>query len=75
MTQLSKQSAIECASTIDWHPGVETLPGDRQDGREVLLWHEAGYPVLCSWDQGWRDPVGREVVGATHWADVGGPGV
>ena len=64
---------IEHRMTIDWHTAA--IPDDRKDGREMLLWAAGGYAVICSWDDGWRDPVGREVVGATAWADVGGPGV
>lgn len=58
---------------ISWHP-IEGLPGDRKDGRDVLIWTEGGYPVVCSWDGVWCDPVGRAVHGVTHWADVEGPG-
>lgn len=53
---------------------IETIPDDRKDGRDVLLWTATRYPVLCSWDDAWRDPVGHEVRGATHFADVDGPG-
>lgn len=56
---------------IDWRPASE-ITDDRKDGRDVLLW--TGYPVLCCWDEAWRDPVGHEVRGATHFADVDGPG-
>jgi len=60
-------------SGIPWR-GLEAIPDDRRDGRDVLLWFERGYPAICSWCDGWRDPVGREVRGITHWADVEGPG-
>lgn len=54
-----------------WHDAA-TIPDDRKDGREVLLW--TGSPIVSSFDDGWRDPVGRPVQNATHWADVEGPG-
>ena len=47
------------------------IPTDRQDGRDLLLW--AGYLTLGSWCDGWRDAVGRLIVGITDWADVEGP--
>ncbi|SNT19817.1 hypothetical protein [Sphingopyxis indica] len=68
----AKAASLEHVSTIDWHD-IGGLPIDRKDGRDVLLW-SAGSPVLCSWCDGWRDAVGRPVRGATHWADVEGPG-
>jgi hypothetical protein len=69
------QTMVGPVQTIDWHVDVAAIPDDRRDGREVLLWFAAGYSVIVTWDDGWRDPVGRVVVGATHWADLGGPGV
>lgn len=54
-----------------WTP-IATIPDDRRDGRDVLLW--AGHLIVCSWCDGWCDPVGRLVRGATHYADVEGPG-
>ncbi|AJA07442.1 hypothetical protein SKP52_02535 [Sphingopyxis fribergensis] len=57
---------------INWRFDLSRMPIDRFDGREMLLY--AGYVVLCSWCDGWRDPVGRPVQNATHWADVEGPG-
>lgn len=59
-------------STVDWNIDPTTIPDDRKDGREVLLW--TGSPIVSSFDDGWRDPVGRPVQNATHWADVEGPG-
>ena len=56
---------------IAWHL-IESVPDDRKDGRDVLLW-VSDYPALCSWDGAWFDAVGRVVAGATHWADVEGP--
>lgn len=64
-------TAAPCAD-VAWSP-IATLPESRKDGREVLLW-VAGHPAVCSWDGAWCDTVGREVEGATHWADVEGPG-
>lgn len=60
------------ASPIFWR-GIEYIPDDRRDGRDVLLWVD-GHSAICSWCDGWRDPVGRIVRGATHYADVEGPG-
>lgn len=60
------------AVPIAWRP-IEAVPDDRRDGRDVLLW-VGSYPALCSWDGAWFDAVGRVVAGATHWADVEGPG-
>jgi hypothetical protein len=62
--------ASAITATIPWHP-IDRIPNDRLDGRDVLLW--AGRSVLCSWCDGWRDPVGRPVSGVTHYADVEGP--
>lgn len=59
-------------SPIFWR-GIEYIPDDRRDGRDVLLWVD-GHSALCSWCDGWRDSVGRIVRGATHYADVEGPG-
>lgn len=56
-----------------WNP-IEAVPEDRKDGRDVLLWTAGRYPALCSWDGAWCDAVGHEVHGATHFADVEGPG-
>lgn len=58
------------SAAIDWR-GIDAVPDDRKDGRDVLLW--AGYPAVVSWCDGWRDAVGGLVAGATHWADVLGP--
>lgn len=51
---------------------IDAIPEDRKDGRDILVW--AGYPAIASWCDGWRDAVGHELVGVTHWADVEGPG-
>lgn len=59
---------------INWRLDVSRVPLDRHDGRDMLLW-SGDHAILCSWCDGWRDPVGRLVQGATHWADVEGPGV
>lgn len=53
--------------SMSWK-SMEAIPDDRMDGRDILLWF--GTAVICSWCDGWRDPVGREVVGATLWADI-----
>lgn len=66
------QEGTEMTSTIDWHPDPDTIPDDRKDGREIVMW--AGSLVVSTFDDGWRDPVGRPVRGATHWAEVEGPG-
>lgn len=59
------------ARLIDWHP-IATVPDDRKDGRDVLLW--IGSVAVCSWCDGWCDAVGRPVRGASYWADAEGPG-
>lgn len=56
---------------LDWR-GIEAIPDDRKDGRDVLLW--IGAVIVATWCDGWRDAVGRLVHGATHYADVEGPG-
>lgn len=58
------------ALAVDWR-GIASIPEDRKDGRDVLLW--IGYVAVCTWLDGWVDAVGRPVRGATHWADVAGP--
>lgn len=60
------------AAPVFWR-SLDTIPEDRKDGRDVLLWLDAGYPVLCAWDGVWCDAVGHPVAGATKWADVEGP--
>lgn len=55
---------------VAWHD-LSAVPDDRRDGRDVLLWR--GCLVVASWCDGWRDPVGRPVIGATHYADAEGP--
>ena len=60
------------AGSVTWRP-IATIPADRMDGRDVLLW--IGHAAVCSWCDGWRDAVGRPVRNATHWADVEGPEV
>jgi hypothetical protein len=57
---------------ITWHPLV-AIPDDRMDGRDVLLWK--GAVIVGSYLDGWCDPVGRPVEGATHFADAQGPGL
>ncbi|WP_303763790.1 helix-turn-helix domain-containing protein [Sphingobium yanoikuyae] len=52
---------------------IATMPEDRKDGRDVLVW--AGFPAIASWCDGWRDAVGHELAGVTHWADLEGPGL
>jgi len=54
-----------------WHR-LATIPTSRRDGRDMLFW--AGHMVVVSWCDEWLDAVGRPVRGATHWADVEGPG-
>lgn len=61
------------AESVPWHP-IDCLPEDRKDGRDVLLWLGGDHAEICSWDGAWFDAVGREVAGATHWADTTGPG-
>jgi hypothetical protein len=73
MLAASPEPVDRTSSPIAWQP-LATAPDDRKDGRDVLLWVE-DHGVLSSWDDGWRDPVGREVVGATHLADIQGPEV
>lgn len=61
------------AASIDWRP-LSAVPDDRKDGRDVLLW-VGGYAAVCAYDLDfWWDSVGRVVTGATHFADVEGPG-
>ena len=51
---------------------IATIPDDRKDGRDVLLW--AGRPLTGMWVDEWCDTVlGQPIVGVTHWADVQGP--
>ncbi|WP_293921119.1 hypothetical protein [Sphingobium sp. UBA5915] len=52
----------------DWQ-AMEMLPDDRRDGRDVLLWAD-GYAAICSWCDGWRDAVGREIMAPAAWADI-----
>lgn len=66
-------SIVAAQPDIDWHTDTETIPDDCKDGREIVLW--AGSLVVSIYDGCWRDPVGREVKGWTHWADVRGPGL
>lgn len=56
---------------VDWR-GIASIPEDRKDGRDVLLWIGA-CAMVGSWCDGWRDPVGRLLRAVTHWADVEGP--
>lgn len=60
----------QAAGRVDWHPIAE-ITNDRLDGRDVLLWK--GSPIVGTYLDGWCDPVGRPVHGATHYADVEGP--
>ena len=50
---------------------IASIPDDRMDGRDVLLWK--GAPIVSTWCDGWCDAVGRPVHGVTHWADIEGP--
>lgn len=50
---------------------LEAIPDYCRDGRDVLLWN--GHPLIATYCDGWRDPVGRLVNGATHFADADGP--
>ena len=60
---------------IAWHP-IATIPEDRKNGRDMLLWIDRGYPAICTCYEGaWHDAVGFVIVGATMWADVEGPRV
>lgn len=61
---------LTVTSGIKWRR-LARIPSDRKDGRDVLLWR--GHAIVCSWCDGWRDPVGREVLRATHFADIEGP--
>lgn len=56
---------------VNWTP-IEAITEDRMDGRDVLLW--IGRAIIGSWCDYWCDAVGRPVRGATHFADVEGPG-
>jgi hypothetical protein len=55
---------------LAWRP-LTDIPDDAHDGRDIILWRSG--PIVASWCDGWRDAVGRTVVGATHYADVEGP--
>lgn len=55
---------------LGWQP-LADAPDVLRDGRDLILWR--GGPIVASWCDGWRDAVGRPVVGATHYADVEGP--
>jgi len=71
---MSVMATIEPAP-VAWRSVFDVpVPIDRKDGRDMLLWVRAGYPVLCSWDDAWYDAVGHEVKGAMLWADVTRPG-
>ena len=59
------------ASAIPWRR-IDTMPPDRLDGRDVLLW--VGHLAVCSWCGEWLDAVGRPVRDVAFWADVGEPG-
>lgn len=63
---------MDVQTKIAWKP-ISQITGSRMDGRDVLLW--AGCAILGSWCDGWRNSVGRPVVGVTDFADVEGPGV
>jgi hypothetical protein len=69
MTTIATSKRGRPARTWD---DIATIPDDHRDGRDVLLW--AGYLVIASWCDGWRDTVGREIAGVSAWADVEGPG-
>ncbi len=65
------------AASIDWRP-LSAVPDDRKDGRDVLLWAAIGqseYAAVGAWCDGrWVDMMfGKDIVGATHFADVEGP--
>jgi hypothetical protein len=65
-------ATVMVAAPVNWKP-IEVIPGDRTDGRDVLLW--AGYPAIGSWlNWCWVDAVGHDMVAVTHWADIGEPG-
>lgn len=68
---MNQIATIARAAPINWN-SIETMPDNRKDGRDMLLWN--GHPVVCLWCDGWRDPVGRLVTNATCYADVEGPG-
>ncbi|WPZ05645.1 hypothetical protein [Pelagerythrobacter marinus] len=70
---IEQDNAPASSTPIAWR-SIEAVPDDRKDGRDVLLW-VGSYPALCSWCGTWLDAVGRVVAGATHWADVEGPGL
>lgn len=70
----------------NWQP-IETLPEDRKDGRQVLLWSKLYKAVTATWrgdksprwGAGWdagfstRDNDYDDVTDATHWADINPP--
>jgi hypothetical protein len=59
-------------SSSGWNP-ISELPGDRKDGRRLLLWEE-DQPVIGRWDSrrnGWEDPEDMHLFEEiTLWADI-----
>lgn len=58
------------AKYIPWEP-IGAMPGDRKDGRRMLLWEGDG-AVIGRWDgerKGWEDPEGMHLFQEiTYWA-------
>lgn len=58
---------------IPWQP-IASMPEDRKDGRQVLLWADGRAFLACYMDEemGWfSEPW--SLLEATHWIDVSPP--
>ena len=63
------------AKYIPWEP-IGTMPGDRKDGRRMLLWEGDG-AVIGRWDderKAWEDPESMRLFEEiTYWVDINPP--
>lgn len=71
----------DVALGIDWKQ-IETMPEDRKDGRQMLLWDYSGANVAtwdaryCHWYSGYASELDGSPIAiedATFWADINAP--